>query len=133
YPDRQQDPQEIEMLNDGVGAWLKESLFQRIDDLRARKRYKGPLCEAHRFVSPTGRTYLVIAIGRKMGREPDRSLAVCIGMEVNPTNEKVVGFLHDKALKGTALVLRPVVAERDERFERINAAMERLMQEQGKG
>lgn len=130
---RSLDPQEIEMLNDGVGAWLRTGLFQRIDEQRTKKRYKGPLCEAHQFISSDGRTFLVVAIGRKMGREPDRSLAVCIGMEVSTGNEKVVGFLRDKAVKRTALALRAVVAERDERFERINAAMERLMKEQGGG
>lgn len=130
FLERDQDPQEIEMLNDGVGAWLKDGLFQRIDDLRTKKRYKGPLCEAYRFTGTSGRTYLVIAIGRKMGREPERSLAVCIGMEVNAANERIVGFLKDSTVKSTALLLRPVVAERDERFTRINAAMERLMREQ---
>ncbi|MBL7951678.1 MAG: helix-turn-helix domain-containing protein [Flavobacteriales bacterium] len=130
FLDRAQQPLAIEMLNDGVGAWLKEGLFQRIDDLRTKKKYTGPICEAHRFAHSDGRTFLVIAIGRQMGREPGRSLAVCIGMEVNNANGKVVGFLRDKAVKSTALALRTVVAERDERFERINAAMERLMKEQ---
>lgn len=133
FLDRTQAPLEIEMLNDAVGGWLKQGLFLRIDEQRTKKRYKGPICEAHRFISADGREYLVIAIGRKMGREPDRSLAVCIGLEVNATNEKLVGFLKDKTVKSSALVLRPVVAERDERFERINAAMERLMKAQGKG
>jgi len=129
FLDRHQDPQEIEMLNDAVGAWLKKVLFSRIDDLRTRKEYKGPLCEAHRFTGPGGQVYFVIAIGRMMGRDPDRSLAVCIGMEVNGANEKVIGFLHDQAVGTSPLLPRPVVAERNERAQRINAAMERLVKD----
>jgi len=131
FLDRTQDPLTIESLKDSVGAWLKDGLFQRLDELRKKARNNGPICEAHRFTSATGRSFLVLAIGRKMGREPDRSLAVCIGFEVNAANEKVVGSLGDTSVNSSALTLRSVVAERDARFERINAAMERLMQEQG--
>jgi transcriptional regulator with XRE-family HTH domain len=130
FLDRGQDPLQIEMLNDGVGAWLKEGLFQRIARLTERKSYKGPLCEAHRFVSTDERHYVVIAIARAMVREPGRSLAVCFGMEVNAANGKVVGFLQDESLGATRLTLRQVVAERDARSERINAAMQRLVRDQ---
>ncbi len=131
YLDRRQLPLEIEMLNDAVGAWLKDGLFQRIDKLRNQKKYKGPLCEAHRFTGPEGRTYLVIALGRKMGREPHRSLAVCVGLEVSTVNDRSIGFLHDRAVRTSPLAPRPVIAERDERYVRINAAMNRLLAEQG--
>ncbi|HPF90808.1 MAG TPA: helix-turn-helix transcriptional regulator [Flavobacteriales bacterium] len=130
FLDRRQDPLEIEMLNDAVGAWLKDGLFRRIDEQRTKGKYKGPLCAGHRFTGPGGQVYFVFAIGRMMGRDPDRSLAVCIGVEVNAANEQVIGFLHDGTVRTSPLLPRPVVAARDEHSRRINAAMERLVRDQ---
>jgi len=72
----------------------------------------------------------VMAIGRMMGREPERSLAVCLGVEIQPANEKLIGFLNDPGLKESPLVPRPVVAEREERSKQIKQAMERLLAEE---
>jgi transcriptional regulator with XRE-family HTH domain/Zn-dependent peptidase ImmA (M78 family) len=130
FLDRQQDPNEIEMMNDAVGEWLRTGLFQRIDGLRRTKAYRGPLCEARRFIGTQGQRYVVMAIGRKMGREPDRSLAVCFGVEVLAANEKLIGFLNDPGLEESPLVPRPVVAEREARNRAIEAAMQRLMASQ---
>jgi hypothetical protein len=77
--------------------------------------------------------YFVIALARRMGRDPERSLAVCIGLEVIGANEKVVGFLRDPAVGESALEVRPVVAEREVRFRRIDAAMQRLLADQRMG
>jgi hypothetical protein len=55
---------------------------------------------------------------------------VCIGLEVNGANEKVVGFLRDPAVGESPLEVRPVVAEREVRFRRIDAAMQRLLADQ---
>jgi len=52
---------------------------------------------------------------------------------VNAANEKKVGFLRDTYVNSSALTLPFVVVERDARFERINAAMERLMQHERGG
>lgn len=130
FLDRQLDPLEIEMMNDAVGEWLRQGLFRRIDALRQRKAYTGPLCEARRFIGTQGQRFVVMAIGRKMGREPDRSLAVCFGVEVVPANEKLIGFLNDAGLEESPLVPRPVVAEREERNRRIQRAMEQLLEEE---
>jgi len=130
FLDRQQEPAEIEMLNDAAGEWLRQGLFQKIDKQRLTKKYSGPLSDAQRFVGINGQRYLVMAIGRKMGREPDRSLAVCLGVEILPANEKLIGFLNDPGLKESPLVPRPVVAEREERSKQIQQAMERLLAEE---
>jgi len=130
FLDRQQDPNEIEMLNDAAGEWLRQGLFKKIDKQRLAKRRSGPLSDAHRFVGIHGQRYLVMAIGRMMGREPERSLAVCLGVEIQPANEKLIGFLNDPGLKESPLVPRPVVAEREERSKLIKQAMERLLAEE---
>jgi XRE family transcriptional regulator, fatty acid utilization regulator len=128
YLDRQKDPFEIEMLNDAVGEWLRQGLFRRIDKLRVKRNYTGPLSEAQRFRGSNGQRYLVMSIARMMGREPDRSLAVCIGVEVLPANEKLIGFLNDPAIGDIPLVPRPVVAEREARTRDMEQAMERLLE-----
>ncbi|MEX1131821.1 MAG: helix-turn-helix domain-containing protein [Flavobacteriales bacterium] len=130
FLDRQQDPAEIEMLNDAAGEWLRQGLFQKIDKQRLAKKYAGPLSDAQRFAGMNGQRYLVMAIGRKMGREPDRSLAVCLGVEILPANEKLIGFLNDPGLKESPLVPRFVVADREERSKQIQQAMERLLAEE---
>lgn len=126
FLDRSKAPAEIEVLNDGVGQWLQEELFPRLDGAQPP-----PVAAVQRF-SAEGRTVLVMALARRMGRDPQRSLAVCIGVTVNPANEQVIGFLHDPGIATRTLALRPVLAEREERFQRINAAMQRLMQEQAR-
>jgi transcriptional regulator with XRE-family HTH domain/Zn-dependent peptidase ImmA (M78 family) len=132
FLDRNQDPNEIEMLNDAAGEWLRKGLFAKIDKLRLDKRYTGPLSDAQRFTGINGQRYLIMAIGRKMGREPDRSLAVCFGVEIQPGNEKLIAFLNDPGLKESTLVPRPIVADREERSLRIQQAMERLLAEESK-
>ncbi|MCU0319289.1 MAG: helix-turn-helix domain-containing protein [Flavobacteriales bacterium] len=129
FLDRSKAPGEIEVLNDGVGAWLQEALFPRLEATALDDMRTLPVAAVQRFTAE-GRTVLVLAIGRRMGRDPQRSLAVCIGVNVNPANEKVIGFLHDPGIGTRTLALRPVLAEREARFQRINAAMQRLMQEQ---
>lgn len=130
FLERRMPPLEIEMLNDAVGAWLGAGLFPRLHEGDGSGSTVGPVCEAHRFRGPGGQVYFVIAQGRRMGRDPERSLAVCIGLEVNSTNEKVVGFLRDPAVGESPLVVRPVVAGREVRFRRIDAAMQRLLADQ---
>ena len=130
FLDRQQDPVVIEMLNDAVAEWLRTGLFARIDKARTQKKYKGPLCAGQRFIAPDGERYFVMAIGRKMGREPERSLAVCIGFTESAANEKVVGFLHDPTIGSTPLQARPVIAEREARSERIRLAMDALVRDE---
>ena len=129
FLDRRQDPLEIEMLNDTVAHWLQEELFTARDANDAAE----PVAMAHRFTSGAGQQFMVMALGRRRMHGTRPGSAVCIGMEVLPGNEKVVGFLRDPALPETALRPRSVVAERDQRFHRMQADLDRLLKAHPKG
>ncbi len=130
FLDRKQDPMEIEILNDAAAEWLKNGLFNELDELRAQKQYTGPRIVSQRFVGTNGQHYLIMAIGRIMGREVDRSLAVCFGLEIQASNEKLIGFLQDPAIARSRIAPRPVVAEREERSASIQKALDSLLAEE---
>lgn len=130
FLDRLHDTTAIQLLNDGVSGWLRSSLFPQ---LRKQTRGKGttpPLCEAMRFTAPNGRSFFVMALGRRMGREQHRSLAVCIGVEVTPAHERTMAFLQDPGIGTTALLPRQEVVAERERFRQLQEAVDRLVQEE---
>ncbi|HEY0978404.1 MAG TPA: hypothetical protein VGE21_13105, partial [Flavobacteriales bacterium] len=127
FLDRLHDTRAIQLLNDGVAAWLRKALFASIQQQHHDQRYGGPLCEAHRFTAPDGRSFFVMALGRRMGREQHRSLAVCIGLEITPAHEKAIAFINDPSVGTSALALRPDLVDAQERFQRIQDAVDRLV------
>lgn len=122
--DRQQEPQAIELLNDGVGLWLKEAVFPMVPADRA-------VCAAHRFTGTDGTQHLVIAMARASSHAPTQRLAVCIGMARVPANAKFIAFMDDPGLGSSPLVQRTVMARREQEFRRLQAAMEGLLSEHG--
>ena len=122
FLDRKQDPMGIELLNDTVGRWLKEVFFR--DGAST-----GPHALAARFGAGGGPQYLVVALGRRMPHGTRDASALCIGMEVLPSNDKLIGFLRDPALPQFPLVPRSIVADRDARYQRMHSALQGLLLE----
>ncbi|MBP7450445.1 MAG: helix-turn-helix domain-containing protein [Flavobacteriales bacterium] len=122
FLDRKQDPMSIELLNDTVGRWLKEQFF-------TTDATEAPRTMAARFGGENGSLYTVIALGRSRPHGTRGASALCIGMEVLPANEKLIGYLRDPALPRFALQPRSVVAERDGRYQRMHSALQGLLQE----
>lgn len=76
--------------------WISISVFQKLEEIKKQKKYKGPIVAAQRSkYADSGNEYFCITLARRLGRTPHANLSVTIGFLVNNDFKKKVAFWAD--------------------------------------
>ena len=126
--------------------WVSISVFQKLEEIKKQKKYKGPIIAAQRSkYADSGNEYFCITLARRLGRTPHANLSVTIGFLVNNDFKKKVAFWDDtqvpvKMVNETCercsipdckdRMARPYVLEKQNRLKEIDNAVKDLMKEE---
>lgn len=117
---------ETDTLGRYAGQWMEQSVFPQLIALGG-----GVHSFAQRFSSKDGaKQYLTLALARTTGRDPDFSLSVVVGFELNANVRKNIMFADDASISTIAMLPRKSDMEREAKFNSIALAMKRLMEEE---
>ncbi|MCF8258260.1 MAG: helix-turn-helix domain-containing protein [Flavobacteriales bacterium] len=123
---RSRESGELAMLERFSSEWMRQSVFPQ---LMCSK--KGIEVSVQRFVSADGhRSHLAISLARTTGRNPDFSLAVTFGFEENASFRKKVHWAEDASIPVMHMLPSEREVQREARFQAIEQAMKRLMEEE---
>jgi transcriptional regulator with XRE-family HTH domain len=123
---RSRESVETSTLGRFTEQWMRQTVFPELVASGGEVR-----AFAQRLSSANGaKNYLVIALARTTGRDPDFSLSVVVGFEVNANFRKKVQFADDASIPVTTMLPLESDVQREVKFKSIEQAMNRLMEEE---
>ena len=90
------NPHATELNEHYCRRWISTSIFEHIKQLSDAGQYTQPIVAAQKSRHiDTKKDYFCITFARKMGRNPNQSLSVTIGILINNDSKKKIKFIDD--------------------------------------